>query len=273
MRYQFQSQQGQFSWKPKVFTEAIKILIGVNVILFIIDSIFLPLNLSGVFGLSPKTVWPMFWQPFSYMFMHGGVWHIAINMLVLWMFGSELETIWGRTKFIKYYFVTGVGSGLVWLVFNISNSYMILIGASGAVYGILLAYGMMFPNRTVLLYFVIPIKVKWFVLIIGAIAFYSSWGTHSNISHLTHLSGMLIGYIYLTSNNRWNKTSFSLRKIFIDLRHHFEEKKHKKTAETEKTVSKILDRVRKEGYEKLTKEEEDLLYSASKNLSKKKEKN
>ncbi len=81
-------------------------------------------------------------------------------MFVLWMFGSELESIWGRRFFLKYYFLTGIGSGLVWLALNITNTNYVLAGASGAVYGVLLAFGMMFPNRTVYLYFLFPIKVN-----------------------------------------------------------------------------------------------------------------
>ena len=102
------------------------------------------LDMIRIFGLSTKTIWPLIWQPITYMFMHGGVWHVAINMFVLWMFGTELETIWGKKEFLKYYFVTGIGAGMIWLFFNIGGSDAILIGASGAVYGILMAYGLMF---------------------------------------------------------------------------------------------------------------------------------
>ena len=239
MRYQFQSQHGQFSWKPKYFPEAIKILIGINAVLFLFD-ILLSLDFSSKFGLSPRAVLPMLWQPVSYMFIHGNIWHLAINMLILWMFGSELESIWGKNQFIKYYFITGVGSGLVWLLFNLSNSHLILIGASGAIYGILLAYGLIFPNRTVLLYFVIPIKVKWFVLFIGLLALYSSWGSNSNISHLTHLSGMIIGYFYLKSNWKWKKTSFSFRKFILGLKHQWSEKKDQASIDREKTLLRLL---------------------------------
>ena len=165
MRYQFQSEQGNLSFKPKFFTEAIKILIWINVGLFLLKLISQSqIDLARIFGLSSNTVWPMIWQPVTYMFIHGDFFHVLINMFVLWMFGSEMESIWGRKQFLRYYFITGIGSGLVWLLFNLGQSYAVLIGASGAIYGILLAYGMMFPNRTVYLYFMIPIKVKWFVI-------------------------------------------------------------------------------------------------------------
>ena len=141
---------------------------------------------------------------------------------------------------------------------------MVLIGASGAVYGILMAYGLMFPNRTVYLYFVVPIKVKWFVLFIGAIAFFSSTGTGSDISHLTHLSGMIIGYIYLKSNRRWHSLSFMFRKSVGDIGYWIDEKKQAKRWKFQCEVDRILDRINKIGYENLSENEKNLLYKASK---------
>jgi len=175
MRYQFQSNPGQLSYKPALFTDAIKILVSVNFGIFLLqtiartESLFFPL-----FGLVPKLVWSefMLWQPFTYLFFHGGVWHVLINMFVLWMFGSELERLWGKEYFLKFYFGTGVGAGLVTLLFGL-NSMTPIVGASGAVYGVLLAYGLTYPNRTIYLYGLIPIKSIWFVIGIGTIAFMS----------------------------------------------------------------------------------------------------
>ena len=205
MRYQFQSEQGNIAFRPRYFTEVIKVLIIVNTIVFLFRLIAKnQLDLAQIFGLSAETVWPMVWQPVTYMFIHADFFHIFMNMFVLWMFGSELESIWGRDGFIKYYFTTGVGSGLVWLLFNVGNPYTVLIGASGAIYGLLLAYGLMFPNRKILIYFLFPVKVKYFVIFLGSMAFVSSMGTSgTSISHLTHLSGMVIGYIYLKSPWTW----------------------------------------------------------------------
>ena len=218
MRYQFQSHQTQLTWNPKSFTGAIKVLIIINLVMYLLQFITSSqIDLIRIFGLSTQLVWPLIWQPVTYMFMHGGFGHVGINMFILWMFGSELENVWGRKDFLKYYFITGVGAGLIWLIFNIGGSNYILIGASGAIYGILMAYGLMFPNRTVYLYFLFPVKVKWFVLFIGLIAFFSSMGTGSNISHLTHLSGMLVGYIYLRFNDHWRKISFNARKKYIEI--------------------------------------------------------
>ena len=274
MRYQFQSNQGQFSWRPRYFTDAIKVLIGLNLLLFIFKSISRgEINLVEIFGLSPETIWPMVWQPFTYMFIHGDFWHVAINMLVLFLFGSELETIWGRQGFIKYYIITGVGSGLIWILFqSFSSSSAYLIGASGAVYGILTAYGLMFPNRIVYIYFLFPVKVKWFVIILGAVAFFSSLGSHSNISHLTHLSGMIIGFTYLRFNRQWKKFVFSMRKQILESKIKREENLKKKKRKLQEDVDQILDRINQVGYDGLSDSEKSRLYAASRDISRGKKK-
>lgn len=268
MRYQFQSEQGNLSFKPKIFTDAIKILIIINVGLFLLRFVAKSqIDLAGIFGLSPNTVWPMIWQPITYMFIHGDLFHVLINMFVLWMFGSEMESIWGRAQFLRYYFLTGVGSGLVWLLFNAGQSYSVLIGASGAIYGILIAYGMMFPNRTVYLYFMIPIKVKWFVVFLGAVAFLSSFNNNTNISHLTHLSGMVIGFVYLRYYWHWKDFRFSVHKQIEEFRSSISSKRDQKKIEMQNEVDQLLDKINETGYDNLTEEEKDLLYRASKDFS------
>ena len=274
MKYQFQSDRGQFSWRPRYFTDAIKVLIGLNLLLYVFKTISLEeVNLVEILGLSPETIWPLIWQPVTYMFVHGDFWHVAINMLVLFLFGSELETIWGRQGFIKYYLITGVGSGLVWLVFqSFASAPAYLIGASGAVYGILTAYGLMFPNRIVYIYFLFPVRVKWFVIILGAVAFFSSLGNHSNISHLTHLSGMIIGFSYMRFNNQWKKMIFSLRKQILEKKLKREENLQKKKKMLQKDVDQILDRINQVGYNGLTDSERSRLYAASRDISREKKK-
>lgn len=230
------------------------------------------LDMIRIFGLSAETIWPLIWQPITYMFMHGGVWHVAINMFVLWMFGTELENIWGKNVFLKYYFVTGIGAGIIWLAFNLGGSNAILIGASGAVYGILMAYGLLFPNRTVYIYFLFPVKVKWFVLFIGAIAFFSSMGPGSNISHLTHLSGMLIGYLYLRFSDHWRKITFNFRKKFIELKSMQKGKDSQKNMKLQQEVDMLLDKANNYGWESLSEEEQKKLQSSGWKLSSKRPK-
>jgi membrane associated rhomboid family serine protease len=274
MRFQFQSDPGQFSYKPALFTDAIKILVSINFGIFLLQTIartegmFFPL-----FGLVPKLVWSefMLWQPFTYLFFHGSIWHVLINMFVLWMFGSELERLWGKKHFLKFYFVTGVGAGLVTMIFGL-NSMTPIVGASGAVYGVLLAYGLTYPNRTVYLYGIIPIKSLWFVIGIGVIAFMSSFDNVSQISHLTHLSGMLIGYLMLKRPVRFNDLWFTIRKRTLEYKIKHEEKKVSQHQEIEREIDSILDKINREGFDSLTSEEHDRLYKGSQSLSRTKKK-
>ena len=274
MRFQFQSDPGQFSYKPALFTDAIKILVSVNFGIFLLQTVarteglFFPL-----FGLVPKLVWSefMIWQPFTYLFFHGGIWHVLINMFVLWMFGSELERIWGKGHFLKFYFVTGVGAGLVTMIFGL-NSMTPIVGASGAVYGVLLAYGLTYPNRTVYLYGIIPIKSLWFVIGIGVIAFMSSFDNVSQISHLTHLSGMMIGYLMLKRPIRFNDLWFTIRKRTLEYKIKHEEKKVSQHQAIEREIDRILDKINREGFDSLTEEEHDRLYKGSQSLSRTKKK-
>ena len=144
---------------------------------------------------------PAIWQPVTYMFLHDphGFGHILFNMLALWMFGADLERDWGTRRFLNYYFVCGIGAAICDIVFNAMFGSLDVrtIGASGAVYGLLLAFGMLYPDRTVLFSFLFPIKAKYFVMIIGAIAFLCSFSANSGVSHIAHLGGMLWGYLFL----------------------------------------------------------------------------
>jgi membrane associated rhomboid family serine protease len=145
------------------------------------------------------------WQLVTYMFIHASVFHILFNMLALWMFGTELERVWGTRAFLKFYFVTGIGAGLLTVLVSllpfapVSQLYASdIIGASGAVYGLLLAYAMQYPNRPIYMYFVFPIPAKLFVTIMGGLAFFSSMSENGGgVANATHLGGLLVAYIYL----------------------------------------------------------------------------
>jgi membrane associated rhomboid family serine protease len=187
-------------------------------------------------------------------------------MFVLWMFGSELESIWGRKAFLRYYFTTGVGAGLVWLVLNLSNANHTLAGASGAVYGILLAFGMMFPNRTVYLYFLFPIKVKYLVMFLVVTEFILSMSTTSDISHITHLSAVVIGFVYLRYFWRWKDIRFSIRKYVSEFGLTVQHQKETRRAKLQQEVDQILDKINAVGYDGLSKEEKETLYATSRKL-------
>ena len=125
-------------------------------------------------------------------------------MLALWMFGTELERLWGTRYFLKFYFVTGVGAGVLTVLFSLlpfgfaqQLYYSNVIGASGAIYGLLLAYGLYFPDRPIYMYFVFPVPAKVFVAIMGAIAFVSSLSETGGTANATHLGGLIVGFLFL----------------------------------------------------------------------------
>ncbi|MCE2732697.1 MAG: rhomboid family intramembrane serine protease [Flammeovirgaceae bacterium] len=192
-------------------TPVVRNIIIVNVIVF-----FLQLFFGGVNG--PLTRLLSLWnvgtegfepyQLFTYMFAHSSFGHIFFNMLILAFAGPILENYWGQNRFLLFYLVTGIGAG----VFNMGIDYFFLngqsfgymLGASGAVYGVLMGFGIIFPNMELLLLFVIPIKAKYLVFILGALAIYNSYsnaigigGPGDNVAHLAHLGGMIFAFIMI----------------------------------------------------------------------------
>jgi membrane associated rhomboid family serine protease len=198
-------------------TPAIKQIILANVIVFVVQMIVgQPFNYY--FSLTPILVWKKFylWQLFSYLFLHGGVWHLVFNMLALFMFGCELERTWGARRFFQYYFLTGIGAGCCVFFFP-GNYYIPTIGASGSIYGLLLAYGLLFPNRVIYLYMIIPLQAKVFVFIMGAIAFLSALSSgNSGISNIAHLGGMLFGFLYLKRQRHFRSPWGRIRQNYFE---------------------------------------------------------
>ncbi len=145
------------------------------------------------------------WQLVSYMFLHAGFSHLFFNMFALWMFGRQLEYDLGAGKFLLYYMVTGIGAGVLnLLVMSLTGDYGLTIGASGAVYGILLAFGVLHPNVPLYLFFIpVPIKAKWFVIGYGAIELILGFSANDNVAHFAHLGGMIFGLLLLLL---WKKT-------------------------------------------------------------------
>lgn len=182
-----------------VFPPAVKHLLIINVIFFVAQGTpglteFL-LQYGALWPLGSGLFYP--WQLVSYMFLHGGFMHIFFNLFALWMFGQSIENYWGTKRFTYFYFLTGIGAALLHMA--IGGGGGPTIGASGAVYGILLAFGMMFPNREIMLLFPpIPMKAKYFVAIFGAIELISGISrTNTGVAHFAHLGGMLVGYILI----------------------------------------------------------------------------
>ena len=194
---------------PGPLTPAVKFLLIANAVLFVI-TLFAP-EIKLFLGLRPAAVFGQwfFWQPVTYLFLHASFFHILFNMLALWMFGVELERLWGTQFFARYYAITGIGAGLATLVVSLFSPGVyqaVTIGASGAIYGLLIAYALYFPNREIYMYFLFRVPVRVFVAIIGAIALLASMsGTGGGVAHAAHLAGLVIGWVYLKSgNNRFH---------------------------------------------------------------------
>ena len=186
------------------FPPGVKWLLIVNTVIFVL--IYLcPLQLQRqimlVMALSAEAaVRDLFvWQLVTYMFLHGGITHVLFNMLTLWMFGLQLERDWGTRRFLKYYFYCGIAAGICVLVINILLGYWgtITLGASGAIFGVLVAFGVMYPNQTVLMYFLFPIKAKYLVMIFVGIELLLTFGPNTGVSTIAHLGGAAFGFVYL----------------------------------------------------------------------------
>ncbi len=183
-------------------TPTVKLIIGVNIAVYLLLSVTTPAlrgQITALLGLTPKLLISniALWQPVTYMFLHQSFWHLVFNMLFLWWFGSSIEIVWGRGNFLRYYFFTGVGAALCHLALS-WNSLVPVIGASGAVFGLILAYGLLFPNREILFMFVLPMKAKHFVLLIGVLEFLMAGAGSSGdaVARFAHLGGLLFGGLW-----------------------------------------------------------------------------
>ena len=187
-------------------TPVVKKLLIANVAAFVATILAQAVGLGSLVGhlmLTPFAVTRNFeiWQIATYLFLHGGFWHILFNMLGLWMFGCDLERTWGSRRFLHYYLFTGIVAGLT-IVLLSPSSTIPTVGASGAIYGILLAFGILFPTRIILVpiffFFFIPIQAKYLVMIMGGMAFLSAISAPgSTVSHVGHLGGLVAGLLYL----------------------------------------------------------------------------
>lgn len=256
-------------------TRAVKYIIIICVVSFLagklIQAAGSALWIRGL-GLTPLMVREYFtvWQFVTYMFLHGGLWHLLFNMFALWMFGTEVERAWGSREFTVFFLFTGTVVGILFFIFasglpliiSAGSPGNVLIGSSGAIFAILAAYGMMFPERTILFMFIFPIRAKYFVLIIAAIELYLIW-TPSGISNFAHLSGMLIGYLYLKKD--WNFSSLLQRYYDRKRRRRIRlvEDEERRQKEQSDEVDRILDKISRKGMESLTRRERKILERAS----------
>lgn len=201
-----------YSFKPyNLLPDVVKNLLIINVIVFLGQQLFsmkFGYELSEKFGL--HFMLSDSFRPFqfiTYMFLHGSFTHLLFNMLALYMFGTSIENYWGSKRFLIYYIICGVGAALVhYAIFFFTSDldssmldFPVIIGASGAVFGLLLAYGMMFPNQVIYVQFIIPMKAKYFVALYGAIELFSGLNNSptDNVAHFAHLGGMLFGFVLI----------------------------------------------------------------------------
>ncbi len=263
---------------------AVKKLLIINVVIFVITTLMGPIGdlLISLFGLRPILINHRFmiWQFFTYMFLHGSMGHIFFNMFALWMFGTELEYNWGPSDFLKYYFTCGIGGGLlVWFTafFGFSSMYASTIGASGAVFGLLVAFGMMWPNRLIYIWGVFPIKALHLVLLFGAIDLLQGLGrTGGGIAYFAHVGGGVTGFIYLKYGwrvmihlesfiKRFKRRKFTVIQGGASKRSRQNDFENDDAShpDLDDEVDRILDKIAREGMDSLSSRERSILDRAS----------
>ena len=296
----------------RVLPTVVKHLLIINVLMFVATFTFERFNidLTDILGLHFfKASDFRIYQIITYMFMHANFGHLFFNMFALWMFGNTLENIWGSKRFLLFYMVCGIGAGLCqelvqyiqyatslsqYGTVNLSGqiipmstylNMMNTVGASGAIYGLLLAFGMMFPDSRIYLYFFIPIKAKWFVIGYAVLELLLGFHGVDNVAHFAHLGGMLFGLLLILY---WRRHPAGPNKNFRKLKDIFESWKRRskmkytryedvydkvprsdedynyQKAQKERDIDAILDKVAKSGYDSLTKEEKDFLFKNGK---------
>ena len=294
----------------RVLPTVVKNLLIINVLMFLATFTLERFNidLTNILGLHFfKASDFRIYQIITYMFMHANFGHLFFNMFALWMFGNTLENIWGSKRFLLFYMVCGIGAGLcqelvqyIEYATSLANyatvntggkiipmsaylNMMNTVGASGAIYGLLLAFGMMFPDSRIYLYFLFPIKAKWFVIGYAVLELLLGIGGADNVAHFAHLGGMLFGLLLILY---WRKHPSGPNKDFRKLKDIFQSWKNRKKytryeevydkvprsdeeynyqkARKERDVDAILDKVAKSGYDSLTKEEKEFLFKNSK---------
>lgn len=246
------------------------------------------IDLTPLFGLyyAGSSLFLPF-QLITYMFMHSGFTHIFFNMFALWMFGMTMERAWGGKRFLVYYIICGIGAGLMQeacQVLGIISPFAATVGASGAVYGILLAFGMTFPEeRLFIIPIPFPIKAKYFVCLYAAIELFEGVGGSDGVAHFAHLGGMLFGLMLIlywrsrtsaarnytsttfSSSNRWSRTSSAPKMTITYTDPNYEDHAYnQRRREQNEEIDRILDKVRTGGYENLTEAEKKTLFDASK---------
>ncbi len=288
---------GGFQFFPPV----VKTLLITNVAVFVMMWFFGAFHLGDLslyrvltelLGLMPLGSGFYPWQLITYQFVHADFWHLFFNMVFgLWMFGMEVEHVWGSKKFLIYYLICGIAAGIAQLFLSpiFEPALGPTVGASGAIYGVLIAFATMFPDRYIFLYFLIPVKVKYFVIILIVFGVMSVGGP-GNVANLAHLGGAVAGYLYILYDRRrligrrttgtfqswmasapWSRPSSTAGDVVDAKVYDIRESKSFETKEPpndlQKRIDEILDKISRSGYQSLTEEEKKILFEASKRMN------
>lgn len=250
-----------------------------------------PININGYID------WPFnfqIWQLITYQFMHGGFSHILFNMFALWMFGSSIENVFGSKKFLIFYLLAGISAGLLHLFVSplLGGVPALTIGASGSVYGVLIAYALFFPDNLIFLYFIIPVKAKYLIGFLIVIEFLAVDSASSGVAHLAHLGGALFGFLYIMFDKNsyvelknvfkrsyfYKSTSKSQKNMFdniagtfrrntnVDEANYYDINSKDESEVTQAEIDEILDKISQSGYQNLTEREKKILFQASKKM-------
>ncbi|NIR45155.1 MAG: rhomboid family intramembrane serine protease [Gemmatimonadetes bacterium] len=277
MRTAFRSGGISFGYR---LTPWVKRLIIANAVFWLLTwTRLIPLELAVEYlGFTASEALKEPWTIITYMFVHGNFFHVFLNMLMLFFFGPPLEERWGGKEFLKYYAICGVAGALFnvgAMAFGLGTGNIPIVGASGAIYGIMLAYALNWPNSLVWIYAIFPIKVKYLVIILGAMTFFSAFGGASDgIAHFAHLGGLVVGYIYLKKGWRvqlhWEglKKRLRKRKLTVISGQSNGDARRRSTRSDEETrmleaVDKLLDKIAAHGIDSLTPEERRFLDDVS----------
>jgi membrane associated rhomboid family serine protease len=298
------------SYRPfggfSVFPPVIKNLLIINVVVFFLQMLANNLMLGGKplwyvlnlwFALNPISDGFNFqiWQLVTYQFMHGGFGHLFFNMFALWMFGARIENIMGSRKFLSFYLLSGVCAGILHLFLSplLSGTEAVTIGASGSIYGVMIAFGLIYPDEPIYLYFIIPIKAKYLIGFMIVIEFLAIDSASSNVAHLAHLGGALAGFLFIMfdksidvplkrmlnisgyrRNTNFNNPFSGLSDKFKKRNQNIEDANYydlnqKKDGEeiSQAEIDAILDKISQSGYQNLTDREKRILFEASKKMN------
>ncbi len=250
----------------------VKKLIIANVAVFMLQLILLRTSFNFYLALYPRLVIERgyIWQLVTYMFLHGNLFHLAINMFIIWMFGTPLERLWGNNRFLKFYFVCGTGGAVFSFIFAYNTA---VIGASGAGYGILLAYAVLFPYNEVYVLGIFPVKARTLVIVIAAVEFVSGISGGTGIAHFAHLGGMAAGLLYMRADHRtkrlWQGAKNLFEKLPIKVTFKGDDSTNSSDGDdTSKNIDSILDKISSKGYENLSETEKRILENYSENDTK-----